>query len=88
MARAGTDDPETGQVGAQASRPGTRERALVALPDRQGTSRSGTVSPVRGPLAGFVAQLIVSADPRLRPSRGERTRSAVALYAEAARRRA
>ncbi|AWN41028.1 hypothetical protein [Methylobacterium durans] len=44
--------------------------------------------PARRPLAGFVAQLIVSEDPRLRPSRAERTRCAAAVYADAARRRA
>ena len=38
------------------------------------------------PLAGFLAQLIVSAEPALRPSRSERTRSAAARYAEVARR--
>ncbi|MCK2053882.1 MULTISPECIES: hypothetical protein [unclassified Methylobacterium] len=38
------------------------------------------------PMAGFLAQLIVSTEPTLRPSRIERTRSAAARYAEAARR--
>lgn len=38
------------------------------------------------PLAGFLAQLIVSVEPALRPSRGERTRAAAARYAETARR--
>ncbi|KQQ48158.1 hypothetical protein ASF58_02145 [Methylobacterium sp. Leaf125] len=38
------------------------------------------------PLSGFLAQLIVSVEPTLRPSRLERTRSAAARYAEAARR--
>jgi len=38
------------------------------------------------PLSGFLAQLIVSTEPTLRPSRIERTRSAAARYAEAARR--
>ncbi|MBX9933793.1 MAG: hypothetical protein K2Y56_20115 [Methylobacterium sp.] len=37
------------------------------------------------PLAGFLAQLIVSTDPALRPSRGDRTRVAAARYAATAR---
>ncbi|WP_331286721.1 MULTISPECIES: hypothetical protein [Methylobacteriaceae] len=35
-------------------------------------------------MAGFLTQLIVSADPALRPARSERTKAAVALYARAA----
>ena len=38
------------------------------------------------PMAGFLAHLIVSTEPTLRPSRIELTRSAAARYAEAARR--
>ncbi len=55
-------------------------RALVA-----GVS-SGPSPRVRGgrPLAEFLTQLIVSADPGLRPARSERTKAAVALYARAA----
>ncbi|KAB1075813.1 hypothetical protein F6X51_03345 [Methylobacterium planeticum] len=74
------------QAGAAASRSGTEagSRALTVV--GEAAARAGPV--VRRPLAGFVAQLIVSADPRLRPSRGERTRAAASLYAQAARRRA
>ncbi|MBA9070773.1 hypothetical protein [Methylorubrum extorquens] len=32
-------------------------------------------------MAGFLTQLIVSADPALRPARLERTKAATALYA-------
>lgn len=47
---------------------------------------SGPTPRVRGgrPLAEFLTQLIVEADPRLRPARSERTKAAAALYARAA----
>jgi hypothetical protein len=35
-------------------------------------------------MADFLTQLIVSADPALRPARLERTKAAAALYARAA----
>ena len=97
MAQAGTEHPGLDQDGASASRSGTQpgavSQALTILPGREDARgredlRTGASSTIRRPLAGFVAQLMVSEDPRLRPSRGERTRSAAALYAEAARRRA
>ena len=55
-------------------------RALVAAAPAPSAQR------VRGgrPLAGFLTQLIVSADPALRPARSERTKAAAALYARAA----
>ncbi|GEP04193.1 hypothetical protein [Methylobacterium oxalidis] len=85
MAQGDTGDrPAAGQAGS----PGAPEasRALALVPAREESAHAN--GPARRPLAGFVAHLIVSADPRLRPSRGERTRNAAALYAEAARRRA
>ena len=51
-----------------------------------GPSAGGRGSVPNRPLAGFLAQLIVSVEPTLRPSRGERTRAAAARYAETARR--
>lgn len=42
-------------------------------------------SPRGRPLASFLAQLIVSADPTLAPSRSDRTQKAAARYAETAR---
>ena len=38
------------------------------------------------PMAGFLTQLIVEAEPGLRPTRSDRTRTAAALYARAAQR--
>ncbi|WP_232631330.1 hypothetical protein [Methylobacterium sp. Leaf118] len=70
----------------------TRDRAEEGQ-DRADTARAlvaGTPSPsmprIRGgrPLVGFLTQLIVSADPALRPARTERTKAAAALYARAA----
>jgi hypothetical protein len=90
MARAGTDHPGMDQADAAASRSGTApeaSRALTVLARDEAEGR-GAATAIRRPLAGFVAQLIVSSDPTLRPSRGERTRSATALYAQTARRRA
>ncbi|MBD8908806.1 hypothetical protein [Methylorubrum zatmanii] len=55
-------------------------RALVAGTD------AGPAPRIRGrrPMAGFLTQLIVSADPTLRSPRPERTKAAAALYARAA----
>ncbi|GJD72273.1 hypothetical protein [Methylobacterium goesingense] len=58
---------------------------VVIAGGASGTSAGLRPVPNRA-LAGFLAQLIVSAEPTLRPSRGERTRAAAARYAEAARR--
>lgn len=60
--------------------PGTSARALVAVVP------GGAGQRLRGgrPMAGFLTQLIVSADPGLRPARSERTKAAAALYARAA----
>ncbi len=67
-------------------------RALVALDGGRAEAPRAEPAPTsRGsgrPLAGFLAQMIVEADPTLRPSRLERTRAAAALYAEAGRRTA
>ena len=79
--------PETDQ------RPDTAQARAIVL---HGEILHGDVSygdradrlapPLRGrPLAGFLAQLIVSADPTLRPSRLDRTQEAAARYAETAR---
>ncbi len=67
-------------------------RAIVPVPDVRsaGQGGSGSWDPrspgSARPQVGFVAQLIVGADPTLQPSRMERARRAAALYAEAARR--
>ena len=78
MDRAGTrGSAETDRIRADAAPTG---RALV------GGASPGPSPRVRGgrPLAEFLTQLIVSADPGLRPARSERTKAAVALYARAA----
>ncbi len=70
-------------------RDGTRERTgtrqdLVALDvDRNARARN---SAGGRPMAAFLTQLIVEADPALRPSRSDRTRTAAARYAQAATR--
>ncbi|NEU10769.1 hypothetical protein G3T14_01310 [Methylobacterium sp. BTF04] len=80
MRRIATDEhPETEQVD-----PG---RDLVIMSGSPQEPRCGW-RVARRPDSGFLAQLIVSADPTLRASRIERTRSATARYAEMARRRA
>ena len=65
-------------------------RALVVLDGGRGEERATYVAPIRlgagRPNAGFVAQLLVTADPTLKPSRQERTRMAAARYGETARR--
>ncbi|GJE77635.1 MULTISPECIES: hypothetical protein [Methylorubrum] len=71
------DSAETDRVRADA-KPAGRSLVVVAQP--------GPSSRIRGgrPLAEFLTQLIVSADPALRPARSERTKAAVALYARTA----
>ena len=77
MDRNGTDGPiEEAEVLSEADAP----RALVAA---EGIVRPGRVTGGR-PMAGFLAQLIVSTEPALRPARHERTKAAAALYARAA----
>ena len=61
-------------------------RDLVVIPGGATAGSTGLRPVPERPLAGFLAQLIVSAEPTLRPSRRERTRSAAARYAEAGRR--
>ena len=62
-------------------RSGTAQALVV-----HGTIAERPLSSLRGrPLAGFLAQLIVSADPTLTPSRAARTQKAAARYAETAR---
>lgn len=77
MGRLGTDGrPETEQVPAY---------DLVVIPgtgEAYGARRRAAARPD----AGFLIQLLVSADPGLRSARLERTRNAAATYAEAARR--
>lgn len=58
-------------------RPDSSSRALVA----EAPSDAGPRIRGRRPMAGFLTQLIVSADPALRPARLERTKAATALYA-------
>ncbi len=71
-----TDRAEQGRPDA----PSAPSRELVAV------TGSGRGPRIRGgrPMAGFLTQLIVTADPGLRPARSERTKAAVALYAQAA----
>ena len=80
---------------AQAGRPADRAetaRALVVVPggrseepqERQ-APRAGLTGLGARTTPGFVAQLILSTDPTLRPSRLERTRIAAARYAATAR---
>jgi len=78
MARFETSDhPETGR---------TSVYDLVVIP---GGEAYGTRRPVaRRPDSGFLTQLLLGADPVLRPARLERTRNAAAAYAAAARRSA
>lgn len=59
---------------------------LVVIPGGASSDASSFRRVPNRPLAGFLAQLLVDADPTLRPPRSERTRSAAAHYAEAARR--
>ena len=71
----------------------TRERAETgqssrALVGSAPVSDNGRRVTAGRPMADFLTQLIVSADPDLRPSRLGRTRVAAALYAQAAGRRA
>jgi hypothetical protein len=61
-------------------------RDLVVIAGRDDSARLSLRPIPARPMAGFLAQLIVSTEPTLRPSRIERTRSAAARYAEAARR--
>ena len=75
MDRSEEDRPEPGSGGADAG-----ARALVA---RAGEAPRPLIRG-RRPLAGFLTQLIVSADPALRPARSERTKAAAALYARTA----
>ncbi|WP_244026020.1 hypothetical protein [Methylobacterium sp. J-090] len=73
----GTDGrPETEQVPAY---------DLVVIPGTGEAYGARRFAPLR-PDAGFLIQLLVSTDPGLRSARLERTRSAAASYAEAARR--
>ena len=72
------DRPETGGCAGT----GRTGRALVTQDIT--LERAGGESHRRSggrPMAGFLAQLIVAADPSLRPARLERTRAAAALYA-------
>jgi hypothetical protein len=76
MDRSETDCADQGRVAG----PEASSRALVA------GSCNGAGPRLRGgrTMAGFLTQLIVSADPTLRPARPERTKAAAALYARAA----
>ena len=61
-------------------------RALTLVAETRGDAEPGRTAAIRPrPPAGFVTQLILGADPALRPSRLTRTRDAAALYAKAAR---
>ncbi|KQQ13163.1 hypothetical protein ASF53_13305 [Methylobacterium sp. Leaf123] len=59
------------------ARPDMSSRALVA----EASTCTGPRIRGRRPMASFLTQLIVSADPALRPARLERTKAATALYA-------
>ena len=76
------------EIGAMArddtpERAGAERSALVALSP---ASRPDRVVGGR-PQAAFLTQLIVGADPSLRPGRLDRTRAAAALYATTSSRR-
>ncbi|KQP30764.1 hypothetical protein ASF49_12330 [Methylobacterium sp. Leaf104] len=77
---------EAEREGPAAARPGSAAAARRDLVVISGVEAPGYRPIPARPLSGFLAQLIVSAEPTLRPSRIERTRSAAARYAEAARR--
>lgn len=69
----------------------TREGAGTGQPSRALVETGNPAARETGrrfvggrPMAGFLTQVIVGADPALRPSRLDRTRVAAALYAEAA----
>ncbi|AWI90158.1 hypothetical protein C0214_18975 [Methylobacterium sp. DM1] len=81
MDRSKTDCADQGHTASgEAAGPEASSRALVA------PSSAGAGPRLRGgrPMANFLTQLIVSADPALRPARLERTKAAAALYARAA----
>ena len=82
MARTGTERrPEP----VRASR--DEMRTLVVIDGGEHATRGAAPAWAR-PRAEFLTQLLVSADPAMRPSRIERTRAAAARYAETARRSA
>ncbi len=96
VGRVGTARP-AGRMAEAAPRRAEPSRALVALDGGRAEPRPdepGQDAPRRKahggtrPLAGFLTQMIVDADPTLRPSRLERTGIAAARYAETARRTA
>ncbi|QIJ75985.1 hypothetical protein GU700_16040 [Methylobacterium sp. NI91] len=81
MDRSKTDCADQGHTASgEAAGPEASSPALVA------PSSAGARPRLRGgrPMANFLTQLIVSADPALRPARLERTKAAAALYARAA----
>lgn len=81
MDRSKTDCADQGHTASgKAAGPEASSRALVA------PSSAGAGPRLRGgrPMANFLTQLIVSADPALRPARLERAKAAAALYARAA----
>ncbi|MGU3362056.1 hypothetical protein ACLBWX_17160 [Methylobacterium sp. M6A4_1b] len=77
---------ETEREGPAGASPGSASAARRDLVVVSGAEASGYRPIPARPLSGFLAQLIVCTEPTLRPSRIERTRSAAARYAEAARR--
>ncbi|GBU17494.1 MULTISPECIES: hypothetical protein [unclassified Methylobacterium] len=79
MERSGTESVEES---GRASSNGTRALTLVAGGARQ---EAPAPAPRARPMAGFVTQLMVGRDPTLQTSRPARTRSAAALYAQAAK---
>lgn len=85
MDHPGTEERvEAGRACAGTGAAGASGRALV--PGHAPGAETGSGHRLRGrrPMAGFLTQLIVSADPALRPARSERTKAAAALYARAA----
>ena len=69
--------PEPAQAGG-ARETGSRALVTLAAPGPRPAATGGR------PLAGFLTQLMLGADPALRPARLQRTRAAAALYARAA----
>jgi hypothetical protein len=96
MEHAGTERDCPSGARPESDAPARRELVVISGGQESGSQESGgqeSASQTSGfrpvparPLSGFLAQLLVSVEPTLRPSRIERTRSAAAHYAAAARR--
>ena len=80
------DTARAAQRTPEAPRETGRAVVAVAVARSAGDREPGRAPPASGrPLAGFLAQLILSGDPTLAPSRAARMGLAAARYEEAAR---